>query len=142
MGVLTSKKAEAISGLKQAPSGMEDKVKKWIDMAARLKSLKLSESIARQEIADHILQEKLKGAKKGTIGPYILTATGKLNQKIDKDALKAIWKDITPAERQAVRFDPKLIAAEYKKLPDKAMINQVITEKPGLPGLELKGVIE
>jgi len=120
---------------------MEETVKKWIEQKEILTNAKVTELALRNEIAAHILQDKIKGAKKGVIGAYKLTATAKLNAKIDKEALKAIWKDLSPAEKQAVKFDPKIVAAKYKTLDAKCMIHQTITHKPGTPGLELKGVI-
>lgn len=119
---------------------MESKVKEWIEVASKLSSLKLVEKELRQEIADHILKDKIKGAKKGVIGPYILTATAKLNTKVDRDLLKTIWLDLDLVEKAAIRFEPKVIAAKYKVVPENSILNQALINKPGMPGLGLKGV--
>ena len=121
---------------------MEEKVKKWTKISGQLAMLKVAETELRQEIAAHILKDKIKGAKKGVIGPYTLTATAKLNTKVDRDALKVIWPDLSPEEKAAIKFDPKVVAAKYKLIDEKSILNQVLTNKPGMPGLELKGVKE
>lgn len=119
---------------------MEEKVKDWIKAKDKLFAAKTVELDLRNDICAHILQEKKKGAKKGVIGPYTLTATAKLNAKIDKEALRALWGDLNAAEKAAVKFDPKLIAAKYKLVDKKSKLHSTITHKPGTPGLELKGV--
>jgi adenylate cyclase len=121
---------------------MEEKVKAWIVQKDKLAAAKIAEGELRAEICEHILAGKIKGAKKGIIGVYVLIATAKLGQKIDKDALKSIWTDLSKAERQAIRFKPELIAKEYKMLGAKSILHQTITSKPGTPGLELKAIKE
>lgn len=121
---------------------MESKVKDWLEAKEQLAEAKSTELSLRKEICEHILQDKRKGTKKGIIGPYILSATAKLNAKIDKDALKAIWKDLSKDEKKAIRFKPEIAAKEYKKLDERSIIHQTITHTPGTPGLELKSVKE
>lgn len=119
---------------------MEEKVKEWIVAKDKLFAAKTAELELRNEICEHILSGKIKGAKKGVIGAYTLTATAKLNAKIDREALKALWNCLEPLEKAAVKFDPKLIAAKYKDVPEDSKLHSTITHKPGTPGLELKGV--
>ncbi len=118
---------------------MEDKVQAWIKADAAMRAAKAHELELRKELCDHILQGKIKGSKTTQIGQYKLSATAKLNAKIDKDALKSIWFDLTPAEKQSVKFDPKLIAKNYNGLDASCTIHHVITHKPGTPALSVKG---
>ena len=121
---------------------MEETVKEWITHKDKLAQVKSDELESRNKICDHILQGKLKGAKKGVIGIYTLTATAKLGQKIDEDELKVIWPDLSPIEKKCIKFDPRIIAKEYKDIPADSIINQAIETKPGTPTLELKSVKE
>lgn len=139
MGVSSPARLKVIAKLK-AENDLEKEVKEWIVQKDRLSATKAAELKLRKKICEHILSGKIKGAKKGVIGPYILTATAKLNNKIDKDALKGIWKDLNKTEMACVKFDPKLVAKEYKTLGSKSILQQVITTKPSPPGLELKGI--
>lgn len=121
---------------------IEEKVELWLKAAEELKEVKENELSLRKDICDHILKGQVKGSKKGTIGRYILNATAKLNQNIDKELLQAIWKELSPAEKASVKFTPSIIAKEYKELPDNSILNRAIDSKPGTPSLELKGIID
>lgn len=121
---------------------IEETVEKWINLSAQLSSIKEQELELRNKICSHILKDKLKGSKKATIGRYVLNATAKLNQKIDKELLETIWEDLSPEEKAAVKFNPSLVAKEYKKLSEKSLLNRAIDSKPGTPSLDLKGTLE
>ncbi len=119
-----------------------DKIKKWLVMSGNLTQLKEDEMELRKEIAEQILDGKLKGTKSASFGPYTMTATGKLNGKLDKDLLKVMWKDMTAEERKCFKFDPKLVDKEYKNLDDKSDVHRAVELKPGAPTLKLKALKE
>ncbi len=116
-------------------------IEEWGEAKTALANSKAAEMELRLKICKHILDGKKKGAKKGVIGKYVLTATAKLGTKVDKDALKSIWPNLSKEERAAIRFKPDVDAKEYKKLDKKSILHQVITSKPGTPSLELKGFV-
>ena len=119
---------------------IKEQVESWLKWKSNLAVAKENELNLRKEICEHILQGKVKGSKKSSIGVYILTATAKLNIKIDSEHLETIWKELPPEEKACIKYKPSLIAAEYKKLKGKITLNRCIDSKPGTPGLELKSV--
>ena len=119
----------------------EKLVKRWIKWKDDLAMAKENELNLRKEICEHILQGQIKGSKKGTIGIYVLSASAKLNDKLDAELLKAIWPNLTPEEKACIKYKPNLIAAKYKKLKSGVKLNRCIDSKPGTPTLTLKSVI-
>jgi len=117
---------------------MKETIEAWSKAKALLDTAKSLEMDLRVQICDQVLGDKLKGSKTGKFGPYKVTATAKLNSKIDKEGLKSIWKDLSAESKSAIRFNPSLIEANYKKLEKNDKIQQVITHKPGAPSLALK----
>lgn len=120
----------------------EQTVQEWATAKLKLAELKETELELRKEICDHILGDKIKGSKKGVIGSFTLSASAKLNQTIDKELLKSIWPDLSIEEKKCIKFDPKIVAKEYKTVDAKSNLHQAITSKPGTPTLEIKGVKE
>jgi len=116
-------------------------VKEWIFIKDKLTEAKTHELELRKEICEHILEGKIKGSKKGTIDGYVLTATAKMNDKIDVELLKSIWKELSDGEKACIKYKPSLIAAEYKKLKGALKLHRCIDSKPGTPALSLKTVI-
>lgn len=118
----------------------EELVQRWSELQAQLADVKVEEMELRKVISDHILKGKEQGAKKGAVGIYKLTATTKTNVGIDREELQVLWSDLTPAEKACVKFDPKLIAKEYKTLDTKSNLHRAITHKPGSPTLKINSV--
>lgn len=114
------------------------KVKEWLNAKKKLDHYKDNEMSLRKTICSFILGTKTKGSKTDMVGEFKMTATAKLNTVIDKDALKAIWPDLSKQEKACIRFKPELVAANYKKIPANSKLHQVITDKPGAPTLVLK----
>jgi len=119
---------------------IEEKVDSWISQKNKLNRAKKYELELRKEICDHILQGKIKGSKKGTIGKYILTASAKLNIKVDAELLESMWEELSEREKACIKYKPNIIAAEYKKLKGGVKLNRCIDSKPGTPTLTLKSI--
>ena len=112
-------------------------IKTWMVAKDQLDKIKAHELEIRKEIAEHILDGKIKGAKKGSIGKYNLTATGKLNYVVDAEFLENIWSELTPQEKEAIKYKPSIVASKYKTLDAKSKLNKAITSKSGTPSLKL-----
>jgi len=119
----------------------DKKIEYWIWIKNKLDVAKKEELETRKEICEHILQGKIKGAKKGTIGKYILTATAKMNNRVDAEFLKSVWESLSDKEKACIKYKPSLIAAEYKKLKGAMVLHRCIDSKPGTPALALKTVV-
>jgi len=117
-----------------------DLIKLWLEIKDQLDENKAHEMKIREQIAEHILDGKIKGAKKGSIGPYSLTATGKINYTIDNEFLQAMWPNLTSAEKEAIKYKPLIVASKYKTLDANCKLNKAITSKPGAPTLKLNSV--
>jgi len=118
----------------------EKKVESWIQWKGKLTEAKEKELLLRKEICEHILEGKIKGSKKGTIGKYILIASAKLNDKLDAELLESIWKELSEKEKACIKYKPNLIAAEYKKVTGAVKLHRCIDSKPGIPTLTLKSI--
>jgi len=110
----------------------------WEGAKARLDSAKTDEMELRKKICSEILSIGQSGAVKTTIGGFVVTATGKLNNKIDKEQLIAIQNDLSQAEKDCINWKPAIVAKEYKKLGVKSILHQVITTTEGTPSLAIK----
>lgn len=70
----------------------------------------------------------------------IVKGTYKLNRTIDKDRLAKTKLELPPGVLKAIfKIETKLVDGQYKKLPDeqRAIVDQVLVVKPGLPALEI-----
>jgi len=117
----------------------EEGVKAWVIAAHRLKEAKETELNLRVPICEQILDGKIKGAKKGSIGRFTLTATAKINNKVDAELLKVGWEELTPSEKACIKYTPSLIAEEYNKLKGVVKLHRYVDSKPGTPSLAVKG---
>lgn len=117
---------------------MEDKIKEWLTVSINLKVLKKQEIELRKEIAEHILDGKIKGSKKAIIGNDTMIATGVASPKLDEDLLKTIWSDLSKKEKACIKFSPKLVNDEYKKLDEKSNLHRAVELKPGMPQLKIE----
>ena len=118
----------------------EKVVKEWIFTKDKLTQAKEQELKLRKEICEHILQEKIKGSKKGSIGVYVLVASAKLNNKLDAELLESIWKELSEKEKACIKYKPSLIAKEYNSLDGAVKLHRCIDSKPGTPSLTLKSI--
>lgn len=117
----------------------EKKVKAWIAAKIKLDIAKKQELELRLPICEEVLAGKVKGTKKAAVKKFILTATAKLNEKIDADLLKELWPDLAAEEKNCIKFKPSIKAKEFHKLKDSMLLHRVIDSKPGVPTLTIKG---
>lgn len=116
-------------------------IRKWIFAKNKLNATKAEELRLRLLICDYILAGETKGSKKSIIGGFTLTATTKLNSKIDADLLNTIWKGLSEEEKACIKFAPSIIAKEYNKLKGVQVLDRAIDSKPGTPSLAIKPVL-
>ena len=117
---------------------MEEKVKQWIVLSSKLKSIKEDEMTLRKEIAEFILEGQEKGTVHGEIGKYKLKAVAKQNKSVDKEGLRSVWKYLNQTEKDAFKFEVKVVESGFKKLQKDSKALEFITTKPGSPSLELE----
>lgn len=118
----------------------EKLIKNWLGWKDDLALAKKNELLLRKEICEHILGDKIKGSKKGTVGNYVLTASAKLNIKVDVELLESMWEELSDGERACIKYKPSLIAKEYNSLDGAMKLHRCIDSKPGTPTLALKSV--
>lgn len=117
----------------------EKEVKAWIVAKMKLDTAKGQEMELRQTICEHILNGKTKGSKKATVGKFILTATAKLNEKINPELFESLWPELTAEEKNCIKFIASIKAKEFHKLKDSMLLHRAVDSKPGAPTLTLKG---
>lgn len=113
-------------------------IEAWVTSKEKLDAAKAKEVELRLLICEQILDGKIKGSFKSTIEGYVLTATAKLNNKVDADLLKTIWEELSPEEKRCIKFKPNLIAKEYNKLKGTYELFRAVDSKPGTPSLAIK----
>lgn len=121
---------------------MEDLIKKWARIKNDLALIKQKELELREIICHRILGGTIKGTKTITAGLYTVSASAKLNTKIDNEELCAIWQDLSQLDKDCIEYKPKLIAKNYKGIDEKSKLHRVIITKPGTPTLTLKKLEE
>lgn len=88
----------------------------WLEAKATLDAAKKEELRLRNLICNRVLKDKLEGAVTKQTPDFKVTATAKLNRKLDVEVLEAIWEDLTEEEQEAVVYKPSLKLTEYKKI--------------------------
>lgn len=116
----------------------ENDIRQWIMAKNKLNTAKTKELELRKIICDYILDGKVKGSKKSIIGVFTLTATAKLNNRLDKKLLAVLWPDLSAVEKSCIKFEPSVIAKEYNIIDNKSNIHRAITSTPGTPTLTIK----
>ena len=119
-----------------------DNINEWYALKERLADLKAREVELRQSIFEHFFDDQEKGRQSQMVNAeYELVGYNKMNESIDQELLKANVAKLPNYYQDTIvnRTAIKLSKAGLKKLPDKykKLINDCITEKPGLCDLKL-----
>jgi hypothetical protein len=111
----------------------------WIEAKRQLDFYKKIELAHRALITTAVLAGQLRGSKTTYFAGHKVTATARLNYKIDEAELSINWKDLTPEEKACIEYKPRLKETLYHKLPDNSILKKaVVTVTPGTAGLEVK----
>jgi len=116
----------------------EELIRQWVSKKAVLKKVKSEEADLRIKICESILKGKTKGTETAVVGNFKVKAKAKLNNKLEKETLKTLWKDLSDEEKECVKIEPKLVAAKYKKIKNSALLHQTVISKPGMPTLDVE----
>ena len=110
-----------------------------------LKDTKAKELEIRKKIINHFRYgTKVEGTQHKSIedaGDIDIVIILKLNRKANKDALDAVWIDLTDEEKDCIKFVPEVKTKEYKALLKNKRMGKLInciTETPGLASVSLK----
>lgn len=114
-----------------------EKIKRWLKLKADFDRGKIDENELRKDICSEVLGKQTKGVKHLVYEDFKVSATGKVNLKINKDDLKAMWGDLTPAEKKSITFEPKISQADFNKLAKDSKVRRAITVKPGMASLKI-----
>ena len=109
-----------------------------------LAKAKKTELALRKKIIGHFRYgDKTEGVvHKSVAGLDIdIAITLKMGRKLDKDALDAVWPDLTESQREAIPYKPSLDLKAYKTLVDgdeEGELINVVIETPALASIKLK----
>lgn len=124
-------------------------IKQWDDMCKQLAAAKQAELNLRMLVVSTVFPNLPEGTNTVELGNgWKIKATGVNNYNLDKDvtkvesaldAIEATGPEGKFLGERLVSWAPKLSVAEYRTLPPivKAIIDAVLTIKPGTPQLEL-----
>ncbi len=114
----------------------------YLEAKENLKFWKDKEAELRTKICEELLEGKEVGTHNFLKKGYKLKATKKVNHKIDKDMLSAIWDDLSEDEQAAIKMEPKLLIKEYKGIDDHDTLDHAITIVPAMPTLTIEYITE
>lgn len=115
----------------------KDKLTKWKQLSSTLQTIKAQEMELRKEIASEILKGTI-GTVNASMHGYKIKAQQSERQKIDNEALLAIWSDLSTEEKNAVKWVPEIVVSQYKAIAsNRSMLDSVITTVPNAPTLKI-----
>lgn len=116
-----------------------DKYEEWFAMSLMLKDIKAKEAIARRELCSELFDGRVGDFKVvHETATYKVVAKSGVSRSLDADAYEAIEDDLTPQDREAIRFKPSLVKKLYDKLPKDSLLHEIITEKPSMPTMTME----
>ena len=115
-----------------------NKIEKWLEAKAQLNYCKAEEAKLREQIVEEVAGDKPPGKYTENKLGFKIKATKKINYSLDEQALSAIYESLSPAEKEAITYKPRLSLAKYKKAADHHMLDQVIIAKPAMPTLTIE----
>lgn len=113
-------------------------LEEWLNVKAKFDAIKEQELALRKTICADILQGKI-GTKTTHIDGYKITASDKLNVKLDEAALDTVWEALSDIEKDCIKFKPALQMAKYNKLDKEVhdtLIEAIVTS-PATPTLKV-----
>lgn len=115
----------------------------WQEIVKKMKKLKVQEHFLRLKCFNGFFPAPKEGTNNYDLPEhYVLKGKHNINRNIDPAALATL----APGLREAgiavevmVKYTPELVKAEYNKLTaeEQVLFDQVLTVKPGSPGLEI-----
>jgi len=114
---------------------------KWAKIEKKLKGLKKEEADMRRELCQELFDDQ-PGLRKivKEIEGLKITANYKTTIKIDAEALKQIFVELSLEDEECIEYKPSLKKREYNKLSEGSLLYEVVTEKPSMPTLKVEEV--
>ncbi len=115
-----------------------EKYIEWLSLSKRLKKLKEDEMKLRKELCSKIFGGKV-GAQKEKLkeGNLKIDAESKISYKLDNTQLKAMWDELSDAEKESTKWTAALAMTNYRKLNPDSLIHECVTTKPAAPTLKI-----
>ena len=111
----------------------------WYITKFKLNELKESEKKLRLKLCNEIFKSgRTKFNLTTDSGIYKTKATPTTNLNVDKKILDEIWDDLTEEEKNMIKLEPSIGKTDFKNLPEDSLLLKAITEKPGMPKLEME----
>lgn len=141
-----STSSNALPSIDQPLSAIDQRLSELLDQwhhaESQVTEWTLRERALRSEIFQLAFPTPRRGTNKRPL-PYNMALVGqhKINLTVDQGACEATRSLISqPLFERVVQYTPKIVQGEYFKLlpNDLALFSQFVTEKPGLPTLNLK----
>ena len=116
----------------------KEQLTKWKQLAATLKTIKAQEMELRKALAAEIMQGKF-GTVNLELHGYKVKCQQYERQKIDNEALLAIWSDLSEAEKACIKWVPEIVVSNYNAIARdaKKVLDSTITTVPNSPTLNV-----
>jgi hypothetical protein len=118
----------------------KDKYEIWLELSNRLRKLKAEELKMRKELC-----EDIKGLSPPPYKNKFINENGfeievefKVKHKLDKISINQLFKELTDADKNSLRYEPEIVMKEYRELPDSSLLHEAVTITPSAPTLKVK----
>ena len=119
-------------------------LEKWYELNAKLKLLKMEESLLRKRVFAHYFPDPVEGTNTfdGLAKGYVIKGKRTINRNVDAASLTAIMPELREADINAdtlVEWKPSLMLKAYRKLSDneRGLFDQALIIKDGSPAMEV-----
>lgn len=120
------------------------KLNEWWEITQRLEVDKLRETELRKDLFGMAFPDPTEGSVKNKVNlsdGYILQGDYKINRTLDQAVISTLSKgdNTRPLVDTVIKYNPALILPAWKKLSDvdRALLADMVTEKPGTPALSI-----
>ena len=138
MGINKNMVAKIIKDLPKDPAL---RLVAWNDIKEILSDFKKLETALRKEMLKEYFPKPKEGTSNVALGhEWKVRCKQTVNRKLDESQFENVFAKLPRGSKQKlIKFDPKLVVAEYNKLSDtdRAIFDEALTEKNGAASLEL-----
>lgn len=122
---------------------MKDRYMELLALQQELAKVKKQELELRKELCNELFEGRVGEFKKEfETDRYEVEAQSKVTHNIDKTAFAAIVDELSDEELECIRYKPELDIRKWRKLPEDAILHEVVTEKPATPTLKITLKVE
>lgn len=127
--------------IKELPEDPAARLMAWNDVKSLLSDVKKLEAALRKEMIESFFAKRVEGTNNVDLGKeWKVRCKQPVSRKLDPTQFDLVFEHLPRgAKQKLIKFEPKLVLAEYNKLSDKdrAIFDEALTQKNGSATLDL-----